>query len=176
MWDIFINSHSFFYYFFFFMKIIQEFKRKNDKKLAKCFANTARTICTFDIWFFLAVNPVECICTRLNVMESYNHSQNFHIQYYTYVRIFEKLCKLRNIYIYKNIFVRVLDRKNLHEQSLQKYRKKKKSLKSHYEKMQTKNNNRQSITLIYHKIIFVENLLHKFLSCIIIISLDLNWK
>lgn len=62
-------------------------------------------------------------------MESYNHSQNFHIQYYTYVRIFEKLCKLRNIYIYKNIFVRVLDRKNLHEQSLQKYRKKKKITK-----------------------------------------------
>lgn len=91
--------------FFFFMKIIQEFKRKNDKKLVeKCFANTARTICTFDIWFFLAVNPVECICTRLNVMKSYNHSQNFHIQYYTYVRIFEKLCKLRNIYIYIRIF------------------------------------------------------------------------
>lgn len=95
-----------------------------------------------------------------------------------YIRknIWKALQIKKYIYIYKNIFVRVLDRKNLHEQSLQKYRKKKKSLKSHYEKMQTKNNNRQSITLIYHKIIFVENLLHKFLSCITIISLDLNWK
>ena len=46
-----------------------------------------------------------------------------------YIRknIWKALQIKKYIYIYKNIFVRVLDRKNLHEQSLQKYRKKKKS-------------------------------------------------
>lgn len=49
-------------------------------------------------------------------------------QYYTCVnfRIFEKLCKLRDIY--KNIFVRVLNRKNLHEQNSQNKGKQKKKI------------------------------------------------
>lgn len=42
------------------------------------------------------------------------------------MRIFEKLCKLRDIY--KNIFVRVLNRKNLHEQNSQNKEKQKEKI------------------------------------------------
>lgn len=45
---------------------------------------------------------------------------------YVNLRIFEKLCKLRDIY--KNIFVRVLNRKNLHEQNSQNKGKQKEKI------------------------------------------------
>lgn len=71
-------------------------------------------------------------------------------QYYTYVnfRIFEKLCKLRDIYI--RIFSFVYSIEKIYTNRIRKIRenKKKRSLKSHYEKMQTKNN-----YIDYYKII-----------------------
>lgn len=67
---------------------------------------------------------------------------------YVNLRIFEKLCKLRDIYI--RIFSFVYSIEKIYTNRIRKIRenKKKRSLKSHYEKMQTKNN-----YIDYYKII-----------------------